>query len=215
MLKIYGIAPASKGEGITRLIYGTVNGLNNGLTDSKKVERAQELHNELEINIAAYNEPRLNMCHRLNVNGFNQLFQGGEAEVGSVVSHNVHENIGQIQEGGASLLMFGLITDYLCHNEPTKDKSGLGRWLVMMLSGEGIRTRVVCGYKPCYNKTPENSTTYQQHRSYIQTRNKHRYPQTLFKEHLITQLKKWREEGGHLVVCMDVNKHIYKKLIRK
>jgi hypothetical protein len=37
----------------------------------------------------------------------------------------------------------------------------------------------------------------------------------LFKEHLIAQLKQWREEGDRLVVCMDVNEHIYKKSIGK
>ncbi len=213
VLRIHGTAPGLKGEGIPRLIYENVNGLNNRLMDNEKVERARELHDELEVDIAAYNEHRLNMAHKLNINGFNQLFKGGEAEVRSVVSHNVHENIGRVQEGGTSLLMFRTITDHILRDEPMKDETGLSRWSVMTIAGAGIQTRVVCGYNPCYNKNPDNGTTYQQHCRYFQTRNEDRCPRTLFKEHLIDQLKKWRESGDRLVVCMDVNEHIYKKSI--
>ncbi len=127
VLRIHWTAPGLKGEGITRLIYENVNSLNNRLMDNEKVERAHELHDELEVDIAAYNEHRLNMAHMLNINGFNQLFKGGEVEVRSVVSHNVHENIGQVQEGGTSLLMFGTITDHIIRDEPMKDETGLGR----------------------------------------------------------------------------------------
>ncbi len=63
------------------------------------------------MDIAAYNEHRLNMAHRQNINGFNQLFKGGKAVVQSAVVHNVHENIRKVQECGTSLLMFGAIED--------------------------------------------------------------------------------------------------------
>jgi hypothetical protein len=52
------------------------------------------------------------MQHKQNVNGFNQLFKGGEAAIQPVVSHNVHENIGRVQEGGTSLLAFWVITEF-------------------------------------------------------------------------------------------------------
>ena len=215
VLKIHGTSPGSKGEGITRLIYENVNGLNNRMSNNGKLDCARELINKLEVDIVAYNEHRLNMAHKLNINGFNQLFKGGEAEVRSVVSHNVHKNIGRVQEGGTSVMMFGTITDHILGDEPTKDESGLGRWSVMTIAGGGIKTRVICGYNPCYNKKPDNGTTYQQHRRYFRSRNVDRCPRTLFKENLIEQLKKWREPGDRLVVCMDVNEHIYNKSIGK
>jgi hypothetical protein len=112
------------------------------------------------------------MQHKQNVNRFNQLFKGGEAAIQSVVSHNVQENIGRVQEGGMSLLAFGAITDFLDHDQPGKDESGLGRWSVMTFKGEHGQTRVVCGYNPCFNKTPESSTTYQQHRRFFVTQQK-------------------------------------------
>jgi hypothetical protein len=60
----------------------------------------------------------------------------------------------------------------------------------------------------------DSSTSYQQHRRYFITKKGNlTCPQTKFKEDLVAQLKKWREEGGRLIVCLDVNKHIYKKSI--
>ncbi len=89
------------------------------------MEKAKEIHDELEVDIVAYNEHRLNMKDQWNVNGFNQLFKGGEAAIQSVVANNVHENIGQVQEGGTSLMAFGTVTEYLIHDQPGKDETGL------------------------------------------------------------------------------------------
>ena len=50
--------------------------------------------------MVCYNEHRVNMKHKENYNGFNQLFQGGEAGIRSVVAHNFHKNVGRVQEGG-------------------------------------------------------------------------------------------------------------------
>jgi hypothetical protein len=48
----------------------------------------------------------INFKHKKNVNGFNQLFKGGEAPIQSLAAHNVHENVEGIQQGGTSLLLF-------------------------------------------------------------------------------------------------------------
>ena len=77
-LQIHGARPMRKAEGIIRLIYEKANGINNRLSDNEKVEKAKRLHNNLEVDIAAYNEHRLNMRHKDNVNGFNQLSGEGK-----------------------------------------------------------------------------------------------------------------------------------------
>jgi hypothetical protein len=216
VLKVHGVAPASKGEGIIGMIYKNANGISNRLSDNEKVEKAKEIHDELEVNIAAYCEHWLNMRDRHNINGFNQLFKGGEAVVQSVVAHNIHKNIGRVQEGGTSLLLFGALTEQLAHDQSGKDKTSLGQWSVMTLKGEGFQTRVVCGYNPCYNKNPNSSTSYQQHRRYFITKKSYlTCPRTKFREDLVAQLTKWREEGDRLIVCLDANEHIYKKSIGK
>ena len=216
VLQIHGLFPTKKGEGIIRLVYENVNGINNRLSGNEKVEKAKEILDGLEVDIAAYNEHRLNMRHKDNVNGFNQLFRGGESAIQSVVSHNIHENISKTQEGGTSLLMFGPTTDQLDYTAEKRDNSGLGRWSVMTIKGEGFKTRIVCGYNPCYNSNPNSSTSYQQHRRFFINKKKDlTCPRTKFREDLVDQLIRWREEGDRLIVCLDANENIYNKSIGK
>ncbi len=59
-----------------QLVYENVNGLSNNLSNNKKVGRAKEIHDNLEVNIAAYSKHRLNMGHRRNVNGANSSREG-------------------------------------------------------------------------------------------------------------------------------------------
>ena len=40
-------------------------------------------------------------------------------------------------------------------------------------------------------------------------------PRTRFKNDLLEQSRKWREQGDRLIVCMDVNEEIYHKSIGK
>ncbi len=175
------------------------------------MEKAKEIHDELEVNIVAYNEHRLNMKDQRNVNRFNQLFKGGE-----VVAHNIHENIGQVQEGGTSLMAFGTVTEYLMHDQPEKDETGLGRWSVMTFKGDSGLTRVVCGYNPCYDTKLESSTTYQQHQCFFITKRKDpTSPRVKFWEDLVAQLSKWRSEGDKLIVCLYTNEHIYRKALER
>ena len=216
--RIHGILPASKGEGCIRLLYENVNGINNRISNNDKVEKAKEMIDELEADVVAFNEHRLNMRHKDNVNGFSQLFRGGEAVIQSVVSHNINENISRVQEGGTCMMAIGPITDYIAHanRQEGKDITGLGRWSVITLQGEGFKTRMVCGYNPCYNNNPSSSTSYQQHRRFFINKKKDlTCPRTKFRDDLIAQLKKWRDEGDRLIVCLDANENIYKKSIGK
>ncbi len=103
ILKVHSVNPGSKVEGITRLLYKNANGILCKWTNNWKVEKACELHEELEADIIAYNEHRLNMKHKSNSIGFSKLFGGGEADVCSIVAHNVHEDIRRVQEGGTSM----------------------------------------------------------------------------------------------------------------
>ncbi len=211
VLTVHGNAPPTKADGTFRLIYKNANGFCNRLSRNEKVERAREKHNELEVDIAAYCEPQLNMHHKKNCNGFNQLFKGGEAEVHSIVAHNVHENISRVQLGKTSLLPFGHLTKKFDKNESGKDKLGLERWSVMTLQGDGVCTRIICGYNPCGNAKLNSGTTYQQHRRYFVTMKKDiTCPRKRFHDDLMKQLHKWHQEGDRLVVCMDANEDIYK-----
>jgi hypothetical protein len=216
ILTFHGNAPPTKADGTVRLICKNGNGFCNQLSGNEKVERAREIHEELEVDIAAYCKHQLNMRHKKNCNGFNQLFKGGEAEVRSIVAHNVHKNIGRVQQGGTSLLLFGHLTKQLDKKESGKDKTGLGRWSVMTLQGDRVHTRIICSYNPCGNAKLNSGTTYQQHRRYFMTMKRDiTCPRKHFHDDLMKQLHQWHQEGDRLVVCMDANEDIYKKSLGK
>ncbi len=80
VLQVHSWAPPNKAEGIVCLVYENVNGLSNRLCGNKKVDRMKELHDK-PVDIAAYCKHKLNMKHKKNVNGLNQLFKGGEAAI--------------------------------------------------------------------------------------------------------------------------------------
>ena len=46
---------------------------------------------ELEVDLLAINEHKMRMGHKLNRNGLSQMFNGGEADIRSVMGGNVHE----------------------------------------------------------------------------------------------------------------------------
>ena len=219
VLQVHGVLPGRKEEGITRLMYENANGLSNRMCGNHKLNKCKDLIDELGADIVAMNEHRQNVKHRDNRNGWNQLFKGGEADVRSVVAHNVHESegIGRTQEGGTGLLMFGPLTEYLDMPESGKDATGLGRWTTMLLKGKGIQTRIVCGYNPCANRNVDSRTSYQQQRRFfIMHQQDHRTcPRVKFRDDLIKLLKTWRAAGDRIVVCLDANEDIYRKAIGK
>jgi hypothetical protein len=86
----------------------------------------------------------------------------------------------------------------------------------MTLQGDGVLTRLVCDYNLCGNAKLNNGTLYQQHRRFLVMQRKDlTFPRKRFHDDLMTQLHKWREEGDHLVVCLDSNEDIYKKSLGK
>ena len=78
---MHGRAPTAKREGVIRLLYENVNGLNNRMSGNEKLDRGKEMIDELEADVVAMNEIRINFNHRKNVNGLAQLFNGGEVDV--------------------------------------------------------------------------------------------------------------------------------------
>ncbi len=74
VLQVHGYAPPTKSEGTVHLIYENVNGISNKMCNNEKLERMREIHDKLEVDIAAYSKHQLNMKDKKNCNGFNQLF---------------------------------------------------------------------------------------------------------------------------------------------
>ena len=74
LLRVHGIAPGKKPEGVTRIIYENANSFNTRIIGNKKVEKAKEVIDKLEADVVCYNEHRVNMKHKENYIGFNKLF---------------------------------------------------------------------------------------------------------------------------------------------
>ncbi len=75
VLQIHGFAPPKKADGTVRLIYENVDGINTRLCDNEKVERMKELHDDLEVDVAAYCEHKINYKHRRNINVVTEIFK--------------------------------------------------------------------------------------------------------------------------------------------
>ena len=113
LLSVHGLAPGKKADGVTQLKYENPNGFSSRIGSNEKLDKAKEIIDELEADVVAYSETRINGKHKENRNGFTHMFKGGEAKVRSVAAHNVYENVGRAQEGGTGLLCFGpLIKQY-------------------------------------------------------------------------------------------------------
>ncbi len=57
LLEVHGVPPGWKGEGITRLIYENLNGLQSMLLKkNEKLEMEQRVIDNLQVDIVCYNE---------------------------------------------------------------------------------------------------------------------------------------------------------------
>ena len=81
---------------------------------------------ELEADVVAYSEHKINSVHNDNVNGVGQTFNGGEAEMQTQTGHNQHKNVGRMQQGGTSLLLYGQLIHQTNSKASGKDAAGLG-----------------------------------------------------------------------------------------
>ncbi len=105
-------------------------------------------------------------------------------------------------------MLFGPLVQQLNTLESGKDKTGLGRWVVMTLTGgtEEFTTRIVCEYNPCGNSRLQSSTTYAQHWRYFLNSGCLDCPRIKFWQDLVAQLMiQWLEQRDRMVVCLDAN----------
>ncbi len=71
LLEVHGLPPRRKGEGVTRLIYENLNGLQSTMSkQNEKLEKARQVIDDLQADIVCYNEHHQNLWHKANCNGF-------------------------------------------------------------------------------------------------------------------------------------------------
>jgi hypothetical protein len=129
----------------------------------------------------------------------------------SVTSHNKREGkekgAGKVQRGGTATILREELTAHVTTSGV--DPSGLGRWSWYLLEGEeGYRTRVVTAYAPCGSAASRSETYYQQQMRYITEKALKTNPKQMFREDLLTQLRKWRAQGDRAILMMDANEDV-------
>jgi hypothetical protein len=64
LLEVHGLPPGRKGDGVTRLIYEYLNGLQSTmLSKNRKLEKAWRVIDDLQADIVCYNEHQQNLWH--------------------------------------------------------------------------------------------------------------------------------------------------------
>jgi hypothetical protein len=77
--------------------------------------------------------------------------------------------------------------------------------------GDGVVTRISCGYSPCSNKKKESGKVYQQHQWHLINKlNVLTCPRKRFCKDLLQQMKQWQPAGERLVLCLDANENIFR-----
>ena len=83
LLEVHGVPPGRKGEGVTRLIYENLNGLQSTLlSKNEKLEKARRVIDDLQADVVCYNKHQQKLRHKANQNGFRQMFKGGRRTYG-------------------------------------------------------------------------------------------------------------------------------------
>ncbi len=130
----------------------------------------------------------------------------------AIAAHNINKDAWKFQEGRTAMLVFGDLIEQFNPEGSGQDDLGLGRWMFMKFTGgDGVVTRVICGYSPCSNKKKDSGTVFQQHRRhFINKLNILACPRERFHKDLWQQMKQWRAAGKRLVLCLDTNENIYR-----
>ena len=64
VLKVHGFTQPKKADGTVRLIYQNINGFNTRLCGNERVDSMKDIHHELENDIVAYCEHKINFKHK-------------------------------------------------------------------------------------------------------------------------------------------------------
>jgi hypothetical protein len=91
LLDVHGLPPGWKGEGVTRVMYENLNGLQSALPKNEKLDKARQVINYLKAYVVCYNEHHQYLKHKTNQNWFRQMFIGGETELRVIAAHNVNK----------------------------------------------------------------------------------------------------------------------------
>jgi hypothetical protein len=62
----HGLPSGWTGEGVARVIYENLNGLQSMLSKNEKLDMARQVINDLQVDVVCYNEDCQNLKHKTN-----------------------------------------------------------------------------------------------------------------------------------------------------
>ena len=208
-IPVHGDTLSGKQPNDCRLFFENVDGLGvqlhkNTLSD-KNLTYYNKLLQRLEVDICGGAESR---CHWDMLPSSHSLSKLLELRDGSrfCTGHNTHERFSIKQQGGTFLTTTPQLGEAVM--EIGCDDTGLGRWCWMRFAGRQTTTRVVVAYQPCRTRKMAHNSTYAQQMRYWRTKQNYVNPRRLFREQLIANLVKWREEGDKLILMIDSNENM-------
>lgn len=203
---VFGDPLQSKPRGVIRIVFENMNKLAPWRREGWKIKKARSMLRKTEGDFYLGAEVGANWSKLGMEADLDCLFRT-DVSARSVRGYNKHDNIHRGQEGGTAIIGINQATSLVLKSGV--DTSGLGRWSWMLLEQlPGHRTRLVSAYQPCANRQGGYASCYSQQRAYHREQGDRRCPRFLFRLHLITQLRKWRDEGDRIILMMDANEHI-------
>jgi hypothetical protein len=91
LLQIHGSAPNTKQLGMFWIMGENCNGFNNRIGGNKKIAKALDIKDDLDIDCLLYCEHQINFRHKDNKNDLKQMFPR-ELTCTAESAHNVHED---------------------------------------------------------------------------------------------------------------------------
>ena len=123
-----------------RLLYENLNRISPNVIGNHKTKKVMSIIDDMEIDLFAFNEHKINFHHRDNKRcGLGNLFNGGESltkGVGGHIKHPVAKTLGRRMEGGTGLVAYGELASLLRPDLSGMDTTGLARWSFMTFSGK-------------------------------------------------------------------------------
>ena len=206
----YGYAPRGKPDDVFRLMFENWNSLG-VFTGNRKIARINRLATEYEVDAIAGLETQCDWRFAENDRQFGELFGVGKQKR-SVVGYNKREKAGRDQKGGTAMMAMGRMSAFII--DTGVDHTELGRWswiLVGAGAGDDTQlTRIVAAYQPCEpGANSKGSTVFEQQQRCFEARGDFRLPRTIFFDHLIADLKRWKGQGEEIILLGYFNKNVY------
>ena len=193
--------PKQKETGKVRFAFQNINGLPVN-SQAAKHKNIQHILEELQIDYYGMSEVNLNFPKINRRQQWKDRFPG---KFHSYSTNNEHSNSkAKRLFGGNGCILSNQLTNRVIKSGA--DETGLGRWVWTLIQGkQGIRLRIITGYRPVTDRGNNANTVFSQHEKYFHDNKQIRDPRKAFLEDLEQDVKTWMDNGEQIILGLDLN----------